>query len=797
MAQKNNLPSTLLRTLANNAVDVDKLLYFAPTDMTLDGELADGYVLLTPDAVVLALSGPDHEEIHCYKGVAADRKREKEYALRILPSDCLDGLAVMRNVCGGILHTVKKPPDLCQGEMMSHPETAEKESSDDVMAEEEQLMAFSNLYMGKVLHLCELFDKWKEHKKLSDEDLEEKEKEEYCPKCGAMYPDKNRKICPKCMDKRSIFFRTLKYFRPFLPKIAVMFVCYLATALLNLIWPYLNGTILYDKILSKNETFLKLFQLPAGKFATALLLVVLTMLLTRLVIQGLGILQGVFTAQIVPDVVKQMKNDVFQSMGKLSIGFYNSRQTGSLMTRVLSDADRVTSFFIDGLPYLFINVFTIIATLVVMFSMNSLLAVTTVVLMPLLFLISWRMTPVLWQYYGKRHRAERGLNAKINDNLTGARVVKAFGKQDHEMNRFYASNSKVKKAEMLIVGYDNRFGALYSIVENLASLFVWGIGAYLVLTTKQFEFGLLITFASYVSQLNGPLDFLSYVFRWWADSLNSAQRMYEIIDAVPEIVQIDHPVQLDHIRGEVELRDVTFGYEPNKPVLKHVNLKIEAGKMLGIVGRSGAGKSTLVNLISRLYDPTSGEILLDGVNLKDLAFDSLHGNVAMVSQETYIFIGSVADNISYANPNAKRKDILRAAILAGAHDFICKMPDGYDTMIGSGGRDLSGGERQRISIARAILADPKILILDEATSAVDTETEKAIQKSLNQLVKNRTTISIAHRLSTLRDADRLVVIDHGEITEEGTHAELVAKKGTYYKLKELQTKALAMRGMIE
>jgi ATP-binding cassette subfamily B protein len=288
---------------------------------------------------------------------------------------------------------------------------------------------------------------------------------------------------------------------------------------------------------------------------------------------------------------------------------------------------------------------------------------------------------------------------------------------------------------------------------------------------------------------------MSFAFRWFTDSMNSAQRMFEIIDAVPEIQEKPDAVHMDTIKGEVELREVTFGYEPNKPVLKKINLKIDAGSMLGIVGRSGAGKSTLVNLISRLYDPQEGEIFLDNVNIKDIAFNDLRRNVAMVSQETYIFMGTVAENIAYANSEATREDIVNAAVLASAHDFICRMPDGYDTVIGSSGRNLSGGERQRISIARAILANPKILILDEATASVDTETEKTIQASINFLIKDRTTISIAHRLSTLRDADRLVVIDNGEITEEGTHGELVEKKGTYYKLKELQTKALALHGL--
>jgi ATP-binding cassette subfamily B protein len=311
----------------------------------------------------------------------------------------------------------------------------------------------------------------------------------------------------------------------------------------------------------------------------------------------------------------------------------------------------------------------------------------------------------------------------------------------------------------------------------------------------QLSYGTLITFTGYVSLLAGPADFFSYIFRWWSGSMNSAQRIFEILDAKPDVIESPHPTVLGDVKGEIKIENMTFGYEENRDVLKDINLEVKAGKMLGIVGKSGAGKTTLVNLISRLYDPTSGNIYLDGVNLRDLKFSEIRKNVALVSQETYIFKGSIFDNIAYSNPNANKSDVIKAAISAGAHDFICKLPDGYDTLVGSGGRSMSGGERQRISIARAILANPKILILDEATAAVDTETEKNIQASLSVLIKNRTTISIAHRLSTLRDADELIVIEDGKITEHGTHDELLRLKGAYYKLLQIQSKALAMRGI--
>ncbi len=463
------------------------------------------------------------------------------------------------------------------------------------------------------------------------------------------------------------------------------------------------------------------------------------------------------------------------------------------MTRVLRDADRVTGFFIDGVPYIFIHSFTLIVTLIMMFTINWQMSLCAVVLLPVAFVFSFFFRPKMWTAFGHRHRAERSLNSQVNDNLTGARVVKAFGQESREEQRFKSVNKRLKDSEMSIVGVSNFIYFVFNFTHSFATIIIWVLGVYFILVEKNMELGVLITFIGYADQLNGPMNFASRVLRWWSDSMNAAQRMFEIIDAVPEIREDTKPVLMEHPKGDIELKNVTFGYEINRPVLKDISLKIPAGSMLGIVGRSGAGKTTLVNLISRMYDPQEGSITLDGVDIKHISFRDLRRNVAMVSQETYIFMGTIEENIAYANPNATKAEIVRAAKLASAHEFILRMPDGYNTVVGSSGRELSGGERQRISIARAILADPKILILDEATASVDTETERAIQKAINYLVKNRTTISIAHRLSTLRDADFLCVIDNGEITERGTHKELEELHGTYYKLMELQTKALALR----
>lgn len=802
-----NLPKSFIEVAGKYGIKKEEIIFAAMADFDAEYRFADSIVALTKEKLVFAAYPYREKAEFCLggyggwqikedtlekedflQGVTSGKKMRtmekerfqkaakrnlallEEPAIQIFELQSIGKMEVLRQVATGVLLV-------------------------EIDGVERNLCHFSNTKMELFLRLCRLTEKVKKGEEITEEDLNVQRGKECCPKCGMIYPDQERKICPKCMDKKSILMRVVSYFKPYKKHLALMMFCYLGTALLNLAWPYLSGTILYDQVLARNEDFLALLRLPSGRFVTALGMLVAAMILAKIAMQALGILQGVLTARIAPEVVAKLKSQVFASMGRLSISFYSKRQTGGLMTRVSDDAEEISSFFIDGIPYTFINMGNIIATTVIMFLLNPILALVSVILMPLLVVMSYRMLPQLWHFYGKRHRANRRLKGQMNENFTGARVVKAFGQQEQEMTRFGKNNRKLKDAEMDVTRYDIRFFALYFAVEDIIGFLVWVVGSALIISGSHMEVGMLLTFSGYVGQLKGPLEFFSHNVRWYTECMNSAQRMFEIIDAVPEVREVPHPLRPKSFRGEIELKNVTFGYEANKPILKDISFHVDAGEVFGIVGRSGAGKSTLVNLISRLYDTQEGEVLVDGVNVKQYGFRELRENVAMVSQETYIFMGTVAENIAYAKPEATREEIVRAAIQANAHDFICKMPEGYDTLLGSASRSLSGGEKQRISIARAILADPKILILDEATSAVDTETELAIQKSLERLEKGRTVLSIAHRLSTLRNATHLIVLDDGRLTESGTHEELLAQKGTYYKLSELQTKALAMRGI--
>lgn len=770
-AAEKKLPGRVYDLCAGAGIRKEDVLYWADCDETADYHFTEGYVVLTAEKLATIVYPPLPDQVYSFGGYRREALHQQlEAEVKVYEISRMTGVKVQQEIGRICLVILKKEGDV-------------------------RAAFSSNSQLGFWLPLEKQVEKLVKGEALTEKDLQSEKKEAFCPRCGTLYPDPERKICPRCMDRKSVFGRIMKMYLAHKGKLVVMVLCFLVTSLLNLVWPYLSGRILYDRILMQDESFAAQLGMPGTSFLVILGWTAVVMILSKLLIQLFGIVQNMMSSLIVPRIVASLRNQAFASMGRLSVGFYNRKQTGGLMTRIMSDANEVTGFFIDGVPFFIVYVLTLLLTAAVMFSMNPLMAVLSLaLLLPLAWFSVWMM-PRVWSAYGRRHRARRTLNSQINDNVKGARVVKAFGQEERELKRFGKSNQNVRRTELNVTKYDNRYDGAYLVVENLVQLLAWSVGAWLILEGGHMELGMLLTFTGYIAQLNGPLDFFSFCFRWWTQSMNSAQRIFEIIDSIPEISEKEDAVSLEQIQGKIEFRNVSFAYETGKPVLKNISFTVQPRETLGIVGRSGAGKTTLMNLLLRLYDTTEGTVLIDDVNVRDLSFSSLHGTVAMVSQETYIFMGTVAENIAYARPNATHEEILKASIQASAHDFICKMPNGYDTVIGSSGRELSGGERQRISIARAILAEPKILILDEATASVDTETELAIQASLERLTRGRTTLSIAHRLSTLRHADRLIVLDEGRVTEEGTHQSLIEQKGTYYKLMQLQTKALAMRGL--
>ncbi len=768
------LPEKLRLSLTEKGILKKDALIFAEADMDISCEFRHRILILTEDELIIGTSREKAENLIDYSPFSTKKRKAEDYDFEIIELTRIKAAKTDSLVVGGVFRI-------------------------ELDGVERQLFGFTNSYKFRISRLCELIRLKVEGKEIPEDKLYEEKRIERCPKCGHRYPDPQRKVCPKCMDKRKIFIRLGGFFKPYIPQIAVMCVMSILTAMMSSIWPYLSGSLLYDGVLGKNREILFLSKIPIDDFAVILLLLALTMAGCKLLQQIFGIIQGRMVARVVPGAVSTIKKKVFSAIQLLSVSFFTGKRTGGLMTRITSDANQVSDVFIDGIPYVLPNLFTLAFSFFVMFSTNWVLAITACVSLPIAALISVWLRPRMWHYNSKMHQTSRDYRAKLNDNLTGARVVKSFGMEEEESLRLAKENGRTYGAQYNAMRFDIKFSIIYAVAKMFSSLAVWGVGVCFVLAVfePKMDYGELITFTGYVTLLDDPADFFSYIFRWWSSSMNSAQRIFEIIDAKPDVIEVPSPVKVDSVEGKIELKNVTFGYEENREVIKDVSLTVEKGEMLGIVGKSGAGKSTLANLITRLYDPNSGHILLDGVDLRDMSFEDIRRQVALVSQETYIFKGSIFDNIAYADPLASRVAVLNAAIAAGAHDFICKLPDGYDTYVGTGGRSLSGGERQRVSIARAILCDPKILILDEATAAVDTETERNIQNALEKLSKGRTTLSIAHRISTLKNADKLIVIEDGKIVESGTHNELIRRKGTYFKLVQIQNEALKFRSIGE
>lgn len=436
----------------------------------------------------------------------------------------------------------------------------------------------------------------------------------------------------------------------------------------------------------------------------------------------------------------------------------------------------------------------------------AVLVVLLLLIDPLLSLLSLMVIPVSFivmrigyaknrKLHAKRYSSQRSMTSFLSDELSGMRVVKAFSKEKEEIERFDARSARLAEADIRRGVFNTFFSPLSGfILYTLGNLVALGVGGWFVIQGR-LDYADLMMFTTYMNMIYAPLFFFSEMSEMTADCSNSLQRLFEIMDSQPEVCEAENPVRCDMFQGDVRFNNVSFSYIKNHKVIDNVSFSVEAGRTLGIVGHTGAGKSTLANLLIRLYDPESGTVTIDGTDIKKLAFADLYRNIAIVSQETYLFMGTILENIRYARSDASYDEVIAAARAAGAHDFIVKLPDAYDTKIGFGYKDLSGGERQRLSIARAILRNPKILILDEATAAMDTRDRAENQSALTELVKGKTTIMIAHRLSTLRDADSLIVIENGKVAESGTHDELMARDGVYHKLYSLQIEALKNAGI--
>lgn len=757
--EKGKFPKPLLDALENAGLSTRNLIFCCTGDMDNEACYCGAWLCFDEKGFYMAFG---EEEI--VKSKRKHRKIEPKFnisEIRSIPIEEIDSLETERYVSTGRL-IMKK-----DGEQIS-------------------LVRFSIGRIAQFENLVRAFNSYKEKGEAEIPASAEPE-EKKCKKCGKPCPP-NKDFCHKCNKKSSTAIRLFKFFGGYIPQIAVIIAIMLAGAAVSVYIPQISTRALFDDVLANPDG------LPAAELLKALGWLVLSIFGVRLLNTLLTVIQQYITGGIMPKVVYDIKVKIFNAMQRLSVNFYSSKQTGSLMERVIRDANNIYWFFIDGVPAVIIDTATIIGVVAIMFAMNWKLSLIIVLAMPILMATLVLGDKVFRRLHHRSWLYGARVSAMVSDNINGQRVIKAFSKENDEYKRFEKLSGEHMKAELkLALSEATVFPILEIVVMGLSTL-VLGVGGVMV-AKGEMTTGTLLSYIVYLEMLKGPFDFLAWISNWWARCADSAQRVFEIVDAKADITEKENAVSFENLRGDIEINELEFEYEPARPIIKKLSLNVKEGDMLGIVGKTGAGKTTIANLIARLYDAKEGCVKIDGIDVRDLKLTELRRNIGLVSQDIYLFIGSIADNIRYAKPDATMDEVIAAAKAASAHDFIMKLPDAYETRVGAGGQKLSGGERQRISIARTIIQNPKILILDEATAAMDTETERNIQNSLTKLKEGRTTIAIAHRLSTLRDSDYLAVIEDGKIIEYGTYAELIKQKGEFYKQYKIQSEALKTIGI--
>ncbi len=591
-----------------------------------------------------------------------------------------------------------------------------------------------------------------------------------CPNCNRLLPEKDG-VCPACVNRGKTLLRVSRFMQPYKKQAIILALLSFATTVLNLAPPYIQGTII-DSVLLPRKDLPLLWTMMAAWLGVVLVGAILHIVSGRLI------------AFLAGNIAADLRAAVYRSIEFLQLTYFDKKQVGAIASRVTQDTDRVWGFLVDGLPYLLQNGLMMLGIIGFLFWTNWVLAIAILVPIPIVAgMALWYWRPMSQMFHRVGQKWAR-FHMHLNESLHGIRVVKAFAKEDLEYDKFRQRNHELRNAGVEV---DSRWYTLFGIMSFFTSLGVlinWALGGYMV-----YRGDLLVgdfwRINAYLALLYGPLQWFAQVNQWFSRAMAGADRIFEIMDTDRE--SYGDESKHTHIVGEVQFENVRFGYDKSNPVLKGINFTAAPGEMIGLVGKSGAGKSTTINLICRFYEPDAGRIIIDGQDYRDISLQDLRNQIGIVLQEPFLFNGTIADNISYGKPGASFDEIVLAAKAANAHNFILGKADGYDTMVGEKGSKLSGGERQRVSIARAILHNPRVLILDEATSSVDVETEKQIQEAIGRLIQGRTTFAIAHRLSTLRNASRLIVLDKGEIAEIGTHEELMEKKGHFYKLVETQT----------
>ncbi len=581
-------------------------------------------------------------------------------------------------------------------------------------------------------------------------------------------------------NRRAVLWRLLEYLRPYRTRMIQGFAAAAVITLVSLVPPWLAGFLIDEVVRPVQDGVL-----PLAEGSTVAWLAVAAMAGVYLIRQAAALVRLRLMSVVGEWVARDLRKAVYDHLQRLGLGYFSRKKTGGLITRVTSDTDRLWEFLAFGVVDVSLSAVMLVGLSVVLLSLDWRLGLVMVVPVPVFCWLIFKHGERMERLFLRTWRKWSGMTDVLGDTLPGIKVVKAFSQESHEMARFGERNADVTEEANRLHRSWTTFWPTLMLAIHGTTVLVWAFAVPRLLGTgaegATLTAGTFVSFLLYTTMFIHPVEVIGQMTRTMNRATSSAHRVFEVLDTEPEVVDRTEPTRLEPVEGRVTFDQVTFAYDGVRQVLKGVSFEVAPGEMIGLVGPSGGGKTTVVNLVARFYDVTGGRVLVDGVDVRDLDSAHYRRQVGMVLQDPYLFHGTVAENIRYGHPEASPERVVEAARAANAHDFIVKLPQGYDTVVGERGQSLSGGERQRVSIARAILHDPRILILDEATSAVDTETEREIQEAMDRLVAGRTVFAIAHRLSTLVNASRLLVMKDGRLAEEGTHAELLDREGGIYR----------------